>query len=156
MRLSARFGILIQLICTLIFLIGCNNTQLSIRKDGKLFFLKNDDSVITSIDIEIAETPESRRAGLMYRELSDFTSGMLFVFQDVKPRNFWMRNTPTPLDIIFIGEDSRVINIASNTTPMSDNRYNSRNPAKYVLEVKGGFCKRYGIKTGNKISCERL
>ena len=88
----------------------------------------------------------------MGRELSDFSSGMLFVYQDVKPRNFWMHNTPTSLDLIFVSEDSCVVNIAQHTTPMSDQTYSSEVPVKYVVEVKAGFTKRYGITEGTKIS----
>ena len=136
------------LIWVSIFLIGC---KISIRQDGKLSFLQPDGSVITSINIEIAETPGSREKGLMDRGLSDFKNGMLFVFQDVEPRTFWMRNTPTSLDIIFVAEDLRIVNIAQNTTPMSDQLYSSEFPAKYVVEVKAGFTERYGLKKGNKI-----
>lgn len=149
----------------ILFLLGCLfcNLQLysagmdaSVRRDGRFSFLQVDDSVIISIDIEIADTYKARKKGLMSRELSDFSSGMLFVFQDVKPRDFWMHNTPVSLDIIFIGEDFRIVNIARETMPMSDWLYSSKGPAKYVVEVKAGFAERYGIKEGTKIRWEKL
>jgi uncharacterized membrane protein (UPF0127 family) len=121
-----------------------------------LLFLKNDDSVIISIDIEIAETSLDHIKGLMFRGLKDFSSGMLFLFQDARYRSFWMRNTPGSLDIIFVGEDLRIINIAEKATLMSDTRYDSKSPAKYVVEVKSGFAEKYGTKAGDKISWERL
>lgn len=130
--------------------------NVSIRKDAKLYFLQTDGSIITSIDIEIAETPDTREKGLMYRELLDFSSGMLFMFQDVKPRNFWMRNTPTSLDMIFVDEDYRIVNIAKQTTPMSGQLYSSKFSAKYVVEVKAGFAEKYEIKEGTKIHWEKL
>lgn len=118
--------------------------------------MKNDDSVIVSIDVEIAETSQAHIKGLMFRKLKDFSSGMLFLFQDTRYRSFWMRNTPGSLDIIFVGEDLRIINIAEKTMPMSDTRYNSKSSAKYVVEVKSSFSEKYGIKAGDKISWERL
>ena len=127
-----------------------------IRNDGRLLFLREDGSTIASVNIEIAQTPRSRVKGLMGRELADFSIGMLFLYQNVKVRSFWMRNTPGSLDIIFVGEDLRIINIAEKTMPMSDKRYISKSPAKYVVEVKGGFTKRYGIDKGTKIYWERL
>ncbi|MEE9119154.1 MAG: DUF192 domain-containing protein, partial [Calditrichia bacterium] len=94
--------------------------------------------------------------GLMDRELSDFSSGMLFVFREVKPRDFWMHNTSTSLDIIFVGEDSCVLDIAKQTEPMSDRIYSSGGPVKYVVEVRAGFTERYEIKEGTKIRWKRL
>ena len=81
---------------------------------------------------------------------------MLFLYKDAKYRSFWMRNTPTSLDIIFVGENLKIVNIAEKTLPMSDTRYISSSPAKYVVEVRAGFVKKYGIKAGDKISWERL
>ena len=145
-------------------IIGCdiNNSQLPInpsnaplRDDGVLDFLKPDGSIITSISIEIAETSENIKRGLMWRYSLDTKRGMLFVFQDLGYQTFWMRNTPVPLDIIFIGENSCVKNIAESTRPMSDESYHSKGPAQYVLEVRAGFSERYGIKAGHCIRWQR-
>ncbi len=158
MKTVFKSQVAVYLICFLFFsaasFIYCQ--QSLIRKDAVLSFLKEDNSVIVSIDVEIAETSQSHIKGLMFRELKDFSSGMLFLFQDVRHRNFWMRNTPTSLDIIFVGEDLRVINIAEKTKPMSDTTYSSQSPAKYVVEVKGGFAEKYKIEAGDKISWEKL
>lgn len=130
--------------------------QSLIHKDGTLSFLKDDNTVIAIIDIEIAETSQSHIKGLMFRGLKDFSSGMLFLYKDAKYRSFWMRNTPASLDVIFVGEDLRIVNIAEKTEPMSDTRYISSAPAKYVVEVKAGFVEKYGIKAGDKINWEKL
>ena len=132
-----------------------NPSNAPLREDGVLDFLKPDGSIITSISIEIAETSENIKKGLMWRYSLDTTSGMLFVFQNSGPQAFWMRNTPVPLDIIFISENSCIKNIAESTRPMSDETYNSKGPAKYVLEVRAGFSERYGIKEGHCIRWQR-
>lgn len=123
----------------------------AVRIDGILDFLGSDNKVITSIAVEIADTPETHARGLMGRYLSDNNQGMLFVFPGAEPRSFWMRNTPTSLDMIFVGEDRRVINIARETTAMSENSYRSLGPARFVVEVKAGFADRYGIQKGTSI-----
>lgn len=123
----------------------------AVRIDEILDFLGSDNRVITSIAVEIADTPETHARGLMGRYLTDNNQGMLFVFTGAEPRSFWMRNTPTSLDIIFVGEDRRVINIAKETTPMSDKSYRSLGPARFVVEVKAGFADRYGIQKGTSI-----
>ncbi|MBW1799194.1 MAG: DUF192 domain-containing protein [Deltaproteobacteria bacterium] len=126
------------------------------RKDGNLSFLRSDGNLIVSIDIEIAETPEMTKRGLMGRRSLDHLSGMLFLFRRVKPRRFWMHNTPLSLDIIFIGEDSCVLNIVRGARPMSDKLHHSKGPVKYVVEVRAGFCERHGIQKGHCITWQKL
>lgn len=126
-----------------------------LRTDGNLDFIRPDGSVAASIAIEIADTPRMRSIGLMFRRLFGDTHGMLFIFQTTEPQEFWMRNTPSSLDIIFIGESHRVINIAQGTTPLSDQIYRSVGPARYVLEVSSGFSDRHGIGPGTLIQWYR-
>ncbi|HSM91000.1 MAG TPA: DUF192 domain-containing protein, partial [Desulfobacterales bacterium] len=73
-----------------------------IRPDGAVEFVRPDGYVAARLLVEITETPEARATGLMGRVLSDHTAGMLFLFEKAEPQVFWMRNTPTSLDIIFI------------------------------------------------------
>jgi hypothetical protein len=123
----------------------------AVRTDAILDFLDPEGRLITSIAVEIAATPETHARGLMGRYLTDDNQGMLFVFPRPEPRSFWMRNTPTSLDILFINEDRKVLNVAKATRPMSDERYRSLGPARYVVEVQAGFADRYGIRKGTGI-----
>jgi hypothetical protein len=125
------------------------------RTDGTLEFIRFDGSIASSINIEIADTPETQIKGLMGRKSIDYTRGMLFVFKRVKPQIFLMKNTPLSLDIIFVEENGCVINMAENTTPMSDRIYRSQGPIKYVVEVKAGFAKYYKIRKGTCIRWRR-
>ena len=125
--------------------------EYAVRIDAILDFLGYKDRVITSIVVEIADRRDTHARGLMGRYLTDNNQGMLFVFQRPESRSFWMRNTPSSLDIIFIGEDRKVVNIAKETKPMSDRGYRSLGPARYVVEVKAGFADRYGIRKGTTI-----
>lgn len=127
----------------------------SIRKDGTLDFVHSDESIKASIAIEIADTPETHMKGLMGRSALDDSSGMLFVFEQIKPQNFWMKNTPVPLDIIFIGGNGCIINIAESTIPMSNQRYRSKGPVKYVVEVRAGFAKRFQLDPDTCIQWQR-
>jgi len=127
----------------------------SIRKDGTLDFIHLDNSVKASIDIEIADTIETQMKGLMGRSALDDSSGMLFVFESIKPQRFWMKNTPIPLDIIFIGENGCIVNIVESATPMSNQHYRSKGPIKYAVEVRAGFAKRFQIDTDTCIRWQR-
>ena len=131
-------------------------TDRPMRIDGKLDFVRFDDSVVASITIEIADTPETQTKGLMGRSSLDYTNGMLFVFESLKPQKFLMKNTPISLDIIFVGGEGCVVNISESTTPMSDKIYRSEGPIKYVVEVKAGFAKHFKIEEGICIRWRRL
>jgi uncharacterized protein len=133
-----------------------NQSPSMIRKDGILDFVHPDASIKASITIEIADTPETQIKGLMGRSALDDSSGMLFVFERIEPRKFWMKNTPIPLDIIFIGADGCIVNIVESTTPMSNQRYRSKGPVKYVVEVRAGFVKRFKIDPSTCIRWQHL
>ncbi|MGE5258350.1 MAG: DUF192 domain-containing protein [Hyphomicrobiales bacterium] len=127
-----------------------------IRPDGVVEILKPDGSAAATLAVEIAETPEARARGLMGRVLSDYLAGMLFIFASAEPQTFWMRNTPSSLDMIFIDAGGTVLNTAAYTTPMSDQLYSSAGPAKYVVEAKAGFADRFGIRPGYTMRWKRL
>jgi len=128
----------------------------AIRPDGVVEMVRPDGSVAASLAVEIAESPEARARGLMGRVLTDYMAGMLFIFESVQPQTFWMRNTPSSLDMMFIDAGGKVINIAAYTTPMSDQLYSSAGPAKYVVEAKAGFADRFGIRQGYTMRWKRL
>jgi uncharacterized membrane protein (UPF0127 family) len=101
--------------------------------------------------VELADTAEAQSRGLMFRnELGDF-EGMIFPSAVPEPRSFWMKNTPLSLDIIFVGPDGRIINIAANTTPYSLDSVSSTGLASAVLELRAGRSAALGIKPGDKV-----
>lgn len=123
----------------------------SVRGDGELQFLRQDGSVAASITIEVAGTPEARVKGLMERWFLPEHHGMLFIFDAPEVQKFWMHNTPLSLDMIFVDENRRILNLAESTTPMSKQTYRSRGPAQYVVEVRAGFSRQAGLQEGMSI-----
>lgn len=104
--------------------------------------------------VELAASPEAQNRGLMFRtELAD-NDGMLFPSAVPEPRSFWMKNTPLSLDIIFVGPDGRIINIAANTVPYSLDSVTSIGPASAVLELRAGRAKELGIVAGDRVIYE--
>lgn len=102
--------------------------------------------------VELADTPEAQARGLMFRtELGDF-EGMIFPSAAPEPRSFWMKNTPLSLDIIFVGPDGRITNIAANTTPYSLDSVRSSGLASAVLELRAGRAAALGIVPGDRVS----
>ncbi|WP_456427226.1 DUF192 domain-containing protein [Rhodocaloribacter sp.] len=125
------------------------------RVDGYLEFLRPDSTIITRIAIEIAETDSAQARGLMQRRSLPQRGGMLFVNDDDTTRTFWMKNTPLPLDILFIGSDGKVVSIAKHTKPYSEDYIRSEGPARNVLEVRAGFTDLYGIDETTRIRWRR-
>jgi uncharacterized membrane protein (UPF0127 family) len=103
-----------------------------------------------TVAVEVVNTFEQRQHGLMFRKHLDENAGMIFVFADASPRNFWMHNTLIPLDMIFVNSSFRVIGIVANATPETDSLRGGEGASQYVLEVNGGFCAKNGIEAGDR------
>ena len=97
-----------------------------------------------SFSIEVADTDAEREAGLMYRQDMADDHGMLFVFEMPQQVSFWMRNTPMPLDLIFVGQDGKIRAI-KHGEPQSDAIISPGVPVRFVLELKAGTAARNGI-----------
>ncbi|OQM76595.1 DUF192 domain-containing protein [Manganibacter manganicus] len=103
-----------------------------------------------SFQIEIARAPNERAAGLMYRTAMPDDRGMLFVFEKTHDVTFWMKDTPMPLDLLFIGDDGRVKTIRQGE-PQSVAIIPSSEPVRFVLELKAGTAARGGIARGDLV-----
>ncbi len=101
--------------------------------------------------VEIADTPGKRELGLQYRRELAANRGMIFLFAHEAEQTFWMKNTPIPLDMIFINSDRRIVGIAEQAVPFSLDPRSVGRASQFVLEVNGGLSKRYGIKAGDSV-----
>ena len=101
--------------------------------------------------MEIADDDAERQRGLMFRPPLPDDQGMLFKFPDAAERGFWMRNTPSSLDIIYVAADGRIVSIARHTTPYSDGIYPSNGPATAVVELRAGRAEEIGAKPGDRV-----
>lgn len=100
-----------------------------------------------TVRAEVAGTPEQRERGLMYRETLNPGRGMLFVFPDTQTRSFWMKNTFISLDIAYLDEDLRIVDIQA-MEPQDEDTYPSARPAMFALEVPRGWFEGNGIRVG--------
>ncbi len=101
--------------------------------------------------IELADTPETRARGLMFRRSMLPDHGMLFDVEIEQPVAFWMKNTPLPLDMLFIDRHGVIVQIAANTTPFSEAAIPSRQPIRAVLEVNAGTAERLNVAVGDRV-----
>jgi uncharacterized membrane protein (UPF0127 family) len=67
--------------------------------------------------VEVAVSEEEQAKGLMFRTQMGADEGMIFPMDPPRMAAFWMKNTVIPLDIVFIGPDHRVLNVAANAVP---------------------------------------
>jgi uncharacterized protein len=119
----------------------CNPDQVSLRGDwGQLAFT-----------VEIADDPQERSRGLMYRESMARGAGMLFIYETPQPASFWMKNTLIPLDMLFADKTGKIITVHSNAIP-GDLTPIPGGPNVYaVLEINGGLAQKYGITVGSQM-----
>lgn len=102
---------------------------------------------------EIADTPQTREKGYMFRKNIPDGTGMLFVFESDRVLNFWMKNTPTPLSIAYI-DYKGVIKDIFDMKPFDLKDITSTGYVRYALEVPQGWFGRVGIKAGDKLSLD--
>lgn len=97
------------------------------------------------IHAEVARTPDEWQRGLMERTDLPENGGMLFIFPEARPLSFWMKNTRIGLDILFFDEKGTNVGTASMTPCIADPcaLYSADKPAKFALEVSGGFLQKH-------------
>ena len=102
------------------------------------------------LDVQLAQTPEQRQIGLMWRKDMPVHEGMLFVFEQASTQCFWMRNTLIPLTAAFVEDDGTIVNQA-DMQPQSDDSHCSSKPVRFVLEMNQGWFAKRQIKPGFKL-----
>jgi uncharacterized protein len=108
------------------------------------------------VAVEIARTEATRARGLMYRTSLPPENGMLFLFEESAPHGFWMHNTLIPLDMLFIDESGRIVEIVERAEPRTDTGRGGKVPSRYVLEVNGGWCAAKGVRVGDRVRFENV
>lgn len=135
-------------------LISCTG----IRAEGQAMVLPVDPAPLVAetdkgnikFKVEVADDEAERSAGLMYRNFLPDDRGMLFVFPQQREVGFWMKNTPLPLDLVFIDANGVVQGIRQGE-PFSEAAITPGVPVQFVLELKRGTAARMGIEEGSEI-----
>lgn len=101
--------------------------------------------------VELADTPDERAQGLMYRESMARGAGMLFIYERPQNATFWMKNTLIPLDMIFVDEKGVVTHVHDRAVPGDETTIDGGDGVLAVLEINGGLAERYGIEPGSEL-----
>lgn len=104
-----------------------------------------------SLKVDVALTQEAQARGLSGRAGLGENEGMLFIFDSPGRYPFWMKDMNFPIDIIWIGQDDKVVFIKKDARPeLYPETYGSDTHARYVLEVVSGFSDKYNLQPGDK------
>ncbi|MGN6375139.1 MAG: DUF192 domain-containing protein [Sphingomonas sp.] len=146
-----------------LFLAGCHGQATQQPGGGQATPAKQTASVtihtaagVHSLTVDVARTAAQQERGLMYRTGLADDDGMLFVPYPPgggppQVASFWMKNTPSALDIIFIRPDHSIARIADNAIPYDETPISSGEPVSAVLELKGGRAATLGIAEGDRV-----
>jgi len=126
-------------------------SKIQFKKQGEVYFQDSLKNLKKKIDVEIAETEETRHLGLMFRENMPEDQGMLFLFPAEEFQSFYMKKAIMPLDIMFVNSKKQIVKIHRRTEPFSEKSLPSMKPSMYVVEVNAGFSDKYNIKEGDHI-----
>jgi len=102
--------------------------------------------------IELALSSAQMEQGLMFRRSLAPDAGMLFDFKTPTNVTMWMKNTLIPLDMLFLDEHGRIVDIHERAVPLSTDIIAAAAPARYVIELNGGTAARLGIKPGDQVT----
>ncbi len=105
---------------------------------------------IHNIQAEVAQTPDQREIGLMYRKAMAANEGMLFAFEEPGQQCFWMKNTLLPLSVAFVADDGTIVNL-DDMKPLTLDGHCSTKQVRFVLEMNQGWFAKRGIKAGEKL-----
>jgi len=103
------------------------------------------------IDTQLAQTPDQRSMGLMFRKEMPQHEGMLFVFEQPATQCFWMKNTFLPLTAAFVADDGTIVNLV-DMKPQTTDSHCSEKPVRFVLEMNQGWFAKKGLKAGSRLS----
>lgn len=155
-RLSLAFVLMVFIACKNDKAKTVKPIEISFTKEAELFFLKDNDTLV-QLDIELAEDDYEQQTGLMHRNSMPINQGMLFVYEDERPRpNFYMKNTEIALDLIYINSNYQIVEINKEAQPFDETPIKANQPAKYVLEVNAGFVEKYGISDSLVVSFQKI
>ena len=126
-------------------------TQAPDYATAQIWLTSANSSTPISFIVKLAVTPSQHAYGLMFSPKLPVKSGMLFLFEDMKPLIFWMKNTPIALDMLFFDDSGQLVTLISNAKPNTLTLLHSRMSARYVLEIGGLEASRLNIKIGSRL-----
>lgn len=131
----------------LIFALLFANPALADIQFPERFYCIGNNKQAMTLRLQVAQTREQQRHGLMFRRSIKPYDGMYFAFDGSRPISMWMKNTYIPLDMLFLDKEGTIVQIIENTVPMSEAIISSDKPVTTVIELEAGRAAKEGFKT---------
>lgn len=112
-----------------------------------------------TVDLELATTPDEITTGLMFRPSLPRDRGMLLLWTDERLVTIWMMNVLVPLDIAYLDNSGRIVELVEDARPCSAEpcpRFATKTPSRAVLEIAAGGAAEHGLEVGSIIRFERV
>ncbi|MBI3088316.1 MAG: DUF192 domain-containing protein [Candidatus Omnitrophica bacterium] len=107
-----------------------------------------------AIHAELADTPEARERGLMFRDGLPPDGGMFFAFDDDIEHVFTMKNTRLDLDVLFLDAQGRIRQIVESVPHPeagAEDGVEVRGRGAYVLELPAGISRTHRLRVGDTL-----
>lgn len=105
----------------------------------------------TMFEMQVAASKKTRNLGLMYQTELPLNEGMLFLYPRAGTRNFWMKNTPLSLDILYFDSKMKLVSVSKNTQPFDETALYGGEEIIAVVELNGGLFDDLGYKNNTKL-----
>ena len=154
MRISPVLtGARIVVLAAALFAAGCSSSNITDELDLTQVTFPNG----VKINAETMRSDVELMRGLMFRESLAPGRGMLFIHPKEDMFHYWMYQTKIPLDMIWMDNDRRVVEMSLDTPPCKSSsakdcpNYGGNFKSKYVLEVNAGIARKNGLKSGDTL-----
>ena len=142
----------IVILAAAFFAAGCGSSNVTDELDLTQVTFPNG----AKINAETMRSEVELMRGLMFRESLPPNRGMLFIHPKENTFHYWMYQTKIPLDMIWMDNDRRIVEMSLDTPPCRSSakdcpNYGGNFKSKYVLEVNAGIARKNGLKTGDTL-----
>jgi uncharacterized membrane protein (UPF0127 family) len=103
---------------------------------------------------ELMVAPQDRALGLMFRDSLPEDRALLFVFDNLDFHGIWMKNCKFPIDIVWLDEQGKVVDLREAVPPCTTKDCPSYEPlqrAQYVVEMNARSARREKATIGARL-----
>ena len=146
----------LALTALLLALAGCDKEGKTATASDYFTIKVGAEPVRMQLAVEQSNDNREMAHGLMGRRDLAEDQGMIFIFQNTRQMTFWMRNTPTPLDIGFFTRDG-VLTEVRQMFPFDETTvFSARADIQYALEMNQGWFARHNLKSDAQLDLKAL